>query len=87
MLIFMFYLINILFSASNLMGVLSGWPILYWLLGSICIPFTIPWIIFKIYRLKQMKAKLHGKVITMQLLLLLLYFYCDFEYCLLFKCF
>uniref|UniRef100_A0A1B6EUP1 Ketoreductase domain-containing protein n=1 Tax=Cuerna arida TaxID=1464854 RepID=A0A1B6EUP1_9HEMI len=45
------------------MGDFGGWPILWWLLGSFCVPFTIPWLIFKLYRHQKMKAKLHGKVV------------------------
>jgi len=45
------------------MGDLGGWPLLWWLFGSMCIPFTIPWLIFKLYRHKKLKAQLQGKVV------------------------
>ncbi|XP_054257713.1 dehydrogenase/reductase SDR family protein 7-like isoform X2 [Macrosteles quadrilineatus] len=45
------------------MGDLGGWPLLWWLFGSMCIPFTIPWLIFKLYRHHRLKAQLRGKVV------------------------
>uniref|UniRef100_A0A1B6CN93 Ketoreductase domain-containing protein n=1 Tax=Clastoptera arizonana TaxID=38151 RepID=A0A1B6CN93_9HEMI len=41
----------------------NGWSVVWWLLGSMCIPITIPWLLFKIFQYKKMKENLKGKVV------------------------
>lgn len=43
---------------------MSGWPIMWWLLGSLCIPVTVPWLIFRLFYYKKMRSKMQGKVVV-----------------------
>ncbi|XP_075220389.1 dehydrogenase/reductase SDR family protein 7-like [Lycorma delicatula] len=42
----------------------AGWPLFWWLVGSICIPLSLPWLLFKIFHFKKSHAKLQGKVVV-----------------------
>nr|CAD7262472.1 unnamed protein product [Timema shepardi] len=49
---------------EGLFGV--GWPMVWWLLGSLCIPITLPWFLYNFieaWKAKQLRNKLQGKVV------------------------
>lgn len=40
----------------------AGWPLFWWLVESICIPLSLPWIVLRMYHSNKTYAKLQGKV-------------------------
>jgi hypothetical protein len=41
---------------------IGTWSFIFGIVGSLCVPFTVPWLIYILFHHKKARKKLHGKV-------------------------